>query len=252
MSKKRKQLEAAVAAIQQRWGHTALRQGARSVFTQPAIPTGFAALDAALDGCNGIPRGRITELLGAPTSGMTTIALKVMAQAQHTGDSVAYLDLPHTFDPDYAARCGINLRHLLLVRPHSGTEALEIVYQLLHRRSLGLLIFDSVAALHATPITPTALSQLIAPLAQSTTALLFLTPLQFGGAMSVANYPPNFALPHVAGLRLTLTKERWLNRGRDVRGYEARVLVLKNKLGRAGQQARIAITFNGTVRGDAT
>lgn len=231
MSKKQKRLEAAVTAIQQRWGGAALQRGLPAAATAPAIPTGFAALDAALNGCGGIPRGRLTELLRAPTSGMTTVALKVMAQAQQGGADAAYLDLPRTFDPDYAARCGVNLHRLLLVRPHSGPEALEMVYHLLRQRRLGLLIFDSAAALHAAPPTPTALSQLVAPLAQSATALLFLTPQQYGGALSPANYPPGFALPHRAALRLTLTKERWLDRGRDVRGYEARVVVLKNKLG---------------------
>jgi recombination protein RecA len=183
---------------------------------------------------------------------MTTIALKVLAQAQQESDHAAYLDLAHTFDPDYAARCGVTLRRLLLVRPHSGAEALTMVDALLRRRGLGLLIFDSVAGLHDGPLVATALSQLSVPLAQSGAALLFLTPLRSGGAFSTANYPPDFALPHTASLRLALTKEKWLNRGRDVRGYEARVLVLKNKLGRAGQSASIAITFNGTVRGDAT
>lgn len=80
MSKKRKQLEAAVSAIQQRWGRTAVQRGARPVAALPTILTGFAALDAILDGCGGIPRQRITELLGAPTSGTGTIALKVMAK----------------------------------------------------------------------------------------------------------------------------------------------------------------------------
>lgn len=252
MSNKRKRLEAAVTALQQRWGDTAVQRGARPAATLPAISTGFAALDAILDGCHGIPRNRLTELLGAPTSGMTTIALKALAQAQQGGDPAAYLDLAHTFDPDYVARCGVNLRRLLLVRPHSGPEALTIVESLLRQRSLGLLIFDSVAGLHDDPLAATALSQLSAPLAQSGAALLFLTPLRSGGALATANYPPDFALPHFASLRLALTKEKWLNRGRDVRGYEAKVLVLKNRLGRAGLSATLAIIFNGTVRGDAT
>ncbi|MCG3212642.1 MAG: Protein RecA [Anaerolineae bacterium] len=248
MSNKRKRLEAAVAAIRQRWGQGAVRRGLPPSATT-AIPTGFAALDAVLDGCGGIPRARLTELLGAPTSGMTTIALKVMAQAQHLGDTAAYLDLTHTFDPDYAARCEVNLNRLLLVRPHHGVEALAITDQLLRQRSAGFIV---VEPLLDQPLPPAALSQLSGPLAQSAAALLFLTPLRWGGAWSTANYPPGLPLPQLASLRLELKKERWLERGRDVRGYEAKVLVLKNKLGRAGQQATIAITFNGTVRGDAT
>jgi recombination protein RecA len=232
VSKKQKRLEAAVTAIQQRWGGAALQRGLPAAATAPAIPTGFAALDAALNGCGGIPRARLTELLDAPTSGMTTVALKVMAQAQQGGADAAYLDLPRTFDPDYAARCGVNLHRLLLVappqRPRGSGNGLPPAAAappgVAHFR------FGGGAARRAPP-TPTALSQLVAPLAQSATALLFVTPQQYGGALSPANYPPGFALPHLAALRLTLTKERWLDRGRDVRGYEARVVVLKNKLG---------------------
>jgi recombination protein RecA len=107
VSKKRKRLAAAVAVIQQRWGQRALRRGPTPAPVQRAIPTGFAGLDSILDGSGGIPRGRISELLGAPTSGMVTLALKVMAQAQANGDMVAYIDLGHTFDPDYAAAVGL-------------------------------------------------------------------------------------------------------------------------------------------------
>ena len=114
-----------VAAIQQRWGTQALRrwgeapayrqgQAARAV-EAPHIPTGFPALDQAL-GIGGIPRGRITEMMGAPTSGMATLALKVIASAQSRRDMAAYVDLGYTFDPDYAARCGVTPDKLLLVR----------------------------------------------------------------------------------------------------------------------------------------
>lgn len=257
-SRKRKRLESTVAAIQQRWGTKALRRGGQPKPEAGAahIPTGFPALDQALTGIGGIPRGRLTELLGAPTSGMVTLALKIIANAQTQGDTAAYVDLGATFDPDYAARCEINLARLLLVRPQSGREALEIVQSLVASRGVGVLIFDAVSYLLADTSTSqalaAALNSLPVLLAKSPCAPIFLTPLQFGGAMSAANYPSGFALPHYAALRLLLEKERWLARGRDVRGYEARVVVLKNKLGLAGQSAKIAITFNGTVRGDST
>lgn len=256
-SGKRKRLESTVAAIQQRWGTKALYRAERASLDAqvPHIPTGFPTLDKAL-GIGGIPRGRLIELLGAPTSGMVTLALKIMANAQAAGDVAAYVDLGSTFDPDYAARCGINLAKLLLVRPRTGQEALEIIQSLIASRGIGVLAFNSITHLIADPrgaqTLSAALRQLPSTLAKSSCALIFLTPLQFGDTQSQANYPSGFALPNYATVRLLLEKERWLRRGRDVRGYEARVIVLKNKLGPEGRNARIAITFNGAVKGDST
>lgn len=254
-SKKRKRLEAAVGAIQQRWGQRVLRRGLRPAQVA-RIPTGFAALDAVLDGCGGIPLGRLSEILGAPTSGMTTLALKIIVEAQRQDHLTAYVDLNRTFDPDYAARCEVDLKRLILVRPGDGLEALQLSHSLLAGGSVGLLVFDNITALNQYPDQAAALaanlSQLPATLTRATSAFIGLTPLQFGKALSTANYLPGFALPHLASLRLELKKECWLYRGRDVRGYQAKVVVLKNKLGRAGQQANLVITFNGTVRGDST
>jgi len=257
-SRNRKRLESTVAAIQRRWGQKALRRGrpVTTTVTTPHIPTGFSELDQALAGIGGIPRSRLTELLGAPTSGMATLALKIIATAQAGGDVAAYVDLAATFDPDYAARCEVDLARLLLVRPQSGREALEIIQALISRREVGVLVFDAATQLLADPAgtrpLAAALSHLPALLAKSPCAPIFLTPLQFGEAASTANYLPGFALPHYATVRLLLTKERWLQKGPDVRGYQARVLVLKNKLGPVGKSVRIAITFNGVVRGDST
>jgi recombination protein RecA len=222
----------------------------------PAISTSFPRLDRALDGSGGIPPGRITEILGMPTSGMITLALKIMAAAQTQGNLVAYIDLGGTFDPDYAVRCEVSLSHLLLIRPSTGREGLEIAHSLIASRTIGGLVFDSVAHLfddpHGAQTLATTLRQFPAALAVSPCALIFLTPLQFGPAMSVDNYPSGFALPHYAAVRMLLKKEKWLRRGHDIRGYQAQVQILKNKLGRAGHKAKITITFNGVVRGDGT
>lgn len=256
-SKKRKRLDSAVAAIQQKWGMQALRRGSRGLTAEfPHISTGFPTLNKALAGIGGIPRGRLTELLGAPTSGMATLALKIITEAQAAKDVAAYLDLGATFDPDYAARCHVNLSKLLLVRPQNGHEALEIAHSLISSRGIGVLVFDSVAHLLADPQGPqklsTALRQLPQALARSPCASIFLTPLQAGEVSFPENYPSGFALPHYVTVRLLLAKERWLYKGDDVRGYEARVQVIKNKLGSANQTATIAITFNGVVKGDST
>ncbi|MCB0209358.1 MAG: hypothetical protein KDJ52_08515 [Anaerolineae bacterium] len=256
-SRKRKRLQATVVAIQRRWGRQALQRGQQAFDSKadvPYISTTFPALDEALAGIGGIPRGRITEILGEPTSGMSTLALKIVTQAQAQGDTATYVDLGATFNPDYAARCGVKLSQLLLVRPASGREALDITRDLVTDRGTGLVIFDSVADLFtaSSEAQPFSLRILPQALAQSACALIFLTSLQFGNAQSLDNYPSGLALPHFATVRLLLRKERWLQKQGDIRGYQARVLVLKNKLGSAGRSARIAITFNGVVHGDST
>jgi recombination protein RecA len=258
-SKKRKNLDMAVAVIQRRWGRKALRrlgkEATAAAAPVPHIPTGFPALDKVL-GIGGIPRSRITEMLGAPTSGMATLTLKVLANAQARGDIAAYVDLSCIFDPDYAARCGVNSKKLLLVRPYTGVEALEILYSLVTSRGTGVLVFNSVSHLITESEGPqafsTALRRLAGALAQAPCALVFLTPLYFGDATSADNYPSGFALPHYAAMRLLIEKEQWIKKRRDVRGYQARVTVIKNKLGPVGKSASIAITFNGVVDGNGT
>jgi recombination protein RecA len=256
-SRKKQRLDMAVSAIQRRWGPKALRRwGQEARIAQiPHISTGFPNLDKAL-GIGGVPRSRITEVLGAPTSGMATLTLKVIANAQAQGDIAAYLDLSQTFDPDYAARCGVDLDRLLLARPHTGVEALEILYSLIASRGAGVLVFDSISQLIAESHGPQAISialrRLAGALAHAPCALIFLTPLHFGDADSTDNYPSGFALPHYTAVRLLIEKEQWLRKRRDVRGYQARVTVLKNKLGPSGKSVSIAITFNGVVDGNGT
>lgn len=256
-SRKTKLLDMTVAAIQRRWGPEALRRLGQSAPAAqiPHIPTGFPDLDKAL-GIGGIPRGRITEILGVPTSGMATLALKILASAQAEQDMAVYMDPGYTFDPDYAARCGVTPEKLLLVRPHTGSEALEILHTLIASRGTGVLVFDSISHLMAEVYGPQAISstlrRLTDTLARSPCALVFLTPLYFGDATSSDNYPSGFALPHYAAVRLLIEKEQWIRKRRDVRGYRARVTVLKNKLGSPGKSVSIAITFNGVVDGNGT
>jgi recombination protein RecA len=254
-TKKRKKLEAVVAAIQGKWGFKALHK-AESRLQTGRVSTGFPALDQALHGIEGLPRGRMTELLGVATSGSVTLALKAAVNAQLAGDTVAYIDLTATFDPDYADRCGLNIQRLLVVRPANGREALAITHSLIESGGVGFIIFDNTLSLRdkslgGRKLTPS-LPQTLQTLSQSRCVLVFLTPLGSDRATSATVYPAGFALPNYATLRLQLRRERWIHRRYDIRGYQAQVIVVKNKLGRAGQTARIAITFNGTVRGDST
>ena len=254
---KQKKLEMTVLQIQRRWGPKALRklEVSKAGAEVPHIPTGFGKLDKAL-GIGGIPRSRISEIIGPVTSGKTTIALKIIAHAQGQKDAAAYIDLSQTFDPDYAFRCGVDLTKLVIVQPNSGREALAIANSLVLSRSLGVIVFDSVSSLLGESPSPQlmseALRQFSGSLADSACALLFLTSLYFGGPSSKDNYPSGLALSHYASLRLLVERERWIKRYGDVRGYTAEVEVIKNKLAPAGKKVSVSITFNGTVNGNGT
>jgi recombination protein RecA len=242
----------AVEAIQRRWGSKALRKTPTSPkHSASAIPTGFPELDEAL-GIGGIPRGRITEMLGSPTSGMTTLALKTVAAGQAQGDIAIYVDLGHTFDPDYAARCGVTLENLLLVRPTVGLEALQIVLELVTSGGVGILVVDGLIPLLVQSALSvqgdTFLRQLNSALHDSPCALLFLTALRVGDT----NRTPNQALAHYATLRLWVEKQRWLKAHQDIQGYESQIMVLKNRLATPGRRAKIAIRFDTVVRGNGT
>jgi recombination protein RecA len=253
---KTRRLEMTVAAIQQRWGTKALHRLENSPATEvPHIPTGFPTLDAIL-GIGGIPRGRITEILGAPTSGMSTLALKIAAGAQATGDTVVYVDLSCTFDPDYAARCSIDPSKLLLVRPLQSGESLDITCAIVAGGGAGVLVFDAAPHLLSEPHSPrafsTALQRLAGALSGSACAPVFLTSLPFGNAAFQHNYPDEFNLPHYASLRISMEKESWIRKRQDIAGYRTRVSVLKSQFGSQGKSTRIDITFNGVVHGNGT
>jgi recombination protein RecA len=282
-------LEMTVAALQDRWGVRSIhrwRQGQTDAI--PHVPTGFSPLDEAL-GIGGLPRGRISEIIGVPTSGMATIALKIVANAQKqvregftdegfTDEGLQatpgpptsiYIDLGRTFDPDYATRCGLDLSQLVLVRPYDTRQALAILQDFTQNagatgEGIGVLAFDAPFSLLAESQPAEAFSatlgRLLAPLGRSGCVLLFLTSLQVKPnskqvkpnskpgsrpralESSLADYPSNSILPHYATVRLFIQRERWIYKDRDIHGYQAQVIVIKNKLGPAGKQVSIAIT----------
>lgn len=248
-SKKTKRLEMTVAAIQRRWGRKALHklEGSAIKVEVPHISTGFSALDRAL-GIGGLAKGRVSELLGPATSGKTTLAIKFLVQAQSNAGWVGYIDHARFFDPDYAHRCGLDLSHLLIAAPYDLEEALAMTEALAGSGGLAALVFDGLdmfwADADATLRIAACLDRLVAPLARSGTAMLFLH------APAVRRSSGLSALAHHATTRLCIARERWLHRHGDIRGYEARVEVQKNRLGPAGRVVTIAIKFNGTVRGN--
>lgn len=255
-AEKKRRLEQTVAGLQARWGVRAVRRLGEDVTTPsltPHIPTGFAALDKALV-IGGIPRGRVTELIGIPTSGMSTLALKIAANAQEGGRTAIYFDLDHTLDPDYAARCGVVLDQLAVARPEGVPQTTGLLHDLVLTAGAAILVLNLHSGLLAqagiTQTLSNTLARLMAPLAKTDSALLCLTALPPRRDTALKHYPAGINLPHYAAVRLLIQRERWLYKRQDIRGYEAQVEVVKNKFGPAGQRAPIAITFNGVVKAE--
>jgi hypothetical protein len=244
-SRRQRKLDLVVAGLQLQYGPQAVRRAMeRSTDAIPCIPTTFPELDVALapNGVRhgGLPRGRISEIVGPATSGKVTLAAKVLASAQRDRDAlVAWLDLDHTCDPDYLNRCGLNLDRLLIVHPQSGADALAIALHLVESNTLAALVF-SLLPEENPGLAAGVLERLATVVTQTRTAVLFLME------------PPaqSRTLAHVAAVRLAIRRERWITQDGDVRGYEGAVEILKHRLGRAGALVPIRITFNGTVRGD--
>jgi recombination protein RecA len=264
---KRDKAEKTVANLRDRWGARVVgRLGSGRVAGFPHLPTGFPALDKALT-IGGLPRGRISEISGVPTSGMATVALKIIAQdqSQSSAGGAIYIDPAHTFDPEYAVRCGLELSQLILVRPYDMEQALTILADFILSGGVSCLVFDAPASLlvesRPAQALSTSLGRLIATLSQSGCVLLFLTSLPAGSGSEMtknvvfptgsglemtknAASPADSALSHYASIRLHIQRERWIYRQRDIRGYQAQVAVVKNKLGPAGQEATIEIIFD--------
>lgn len=262
--KRQRQLDMAVAAIRLRYGPRSLVKGKPPAATGgatviPHIPTGFPPLDRAL-GIGGLPKGKLSELVGPATSGKTTLALKFLAQAQAEGGQVGYIDQARYFDPDYAHRCDLDLSRLLVGRPYDLREALAMTESLVRSGSLSALIFDALDFLWTDPEATSQLAafldRLPTPLARSGMAFLFLHESPTGRSPALRRAQDDAqdvalsALAHYATVRLQVVRERWLRRHGDIRGYKARVEVLKNRLGPAGRAVTIAIEFDGTVRGN--
>ena len=146
-SDKKKALETAVAQIERTYGKgSIMRMGDNTTIQVESIPTGSLGLDIAL-GIGGLPRGRIIEIYGPESSGKTTLALHVVAEAQKLGGEVAYIDAEHAMDPTYARALGVDIDSMLISQPDTGEQALEITDQLVRSGALDVVVVDSVAAL---------------------------------------------------------------------------------------------------------
>jgi recombination protein RecA len=247
-SDKKHRLETTINTLQDRWGSKAIGRWKESQAEAIShVSTSFPALDEALV-VGGLPCGRISEIDGIPSSGMATIALKIMVEAQARKNMTVYIDLEQNFDPAYAARCGLSLEQLVLVRPHTVSQALAILQDFIVAAAVDILVFDAplgrLVESQASQALATTLGRLIASLGRTESVLLFLVSLPAGSPFATGEQPVNSALAHFATIRLLVQREGWIYRHGDISGYQTQILILKNKLGPAGKQISVNVVFD--------
>jgi recombination protein RecA len=258
---KRRRLETTIASVQQRHGAQALHRG-DDMAQQPLIPhipTGFGDLDA-ITGCQGIPLGAITLLSGRTTSGKLTVAYKLLANAQRdyygrTAHTVALLDLSRTADPDYIARCGVDLDALLVGRPQPGPEAIYLLGDLLRTQQLRAVVVDSLADLAADRDSLTALHAALGKLQQrlrATGAALVVLDDPRPPWLRWFNLDSSSKVRWCAALHIEMQRERWLRQGGSMVGYRSQARLLKSRWVYGIRSATVEIVFNGTVRAQET
>tara|TARA_B100001123_G_scaffold337834_1_gene382242 strand:+ start:522 stop:1547 length:1026 start_codon:yes stop_codon:yes gene_type:complete len=244
-----KALDNALTQIEKDFGKgSIMRLGQRSSSTIDAIPTGAISLDAAL-GVGGMPRGRVVEIFGPESSGKTTLALEVIAQAQKSGGMAAFVDAEHALDAQYAQKLGVDIDNLLVSQPDYGEQALEIVERLTRSNSLDVVVVDSVAALVPRTeiegdmgdaqmglqarLMSQALRKLTGPVLKSKTCLIFINQLRekigvmFGNPETTTG---GRALKFYASVRVDIRRIGAIKDGDQIIGGRTRVKVVKNKV----------------------